>query len=60
MNYTGETARSTDELAGLTDPGLDGVSIRGDIGGWLDGIGAEQLSRPAKQRAYFIQLLLQP
>jgi hypothetical protein len=29
--------------------------------GWrLDRIGAEQLSRPAKQGAYFIQLLLQP
>ena len=47
-------------LRGLADPGLDGVSIRGDIGGRLDRIDAEQLSRPAKQRAYFIQLLLQP
>jgi hypothetical protein len=44
----------------LTDPGLDGVSIRGDIGGRLDGISAEQLSRAAKQCAHFVQLLLQP
>ena len=47
-------------LRGLADPGLDGVAVRGDIGGWLDRIGAEQLSRPPKQCAYFIQLLLQP
>jgi hypothetical protein len=46
--------------SGLADPGLDGFSIRGDIGRWLDRIGAKQLSRPAKQYAYFIQLLLQP
>jgi hypothetical protein len=44
----------------LTDPGLDGVAIWGDIGGGLDRIGAEQLSRPTQQCAYFIQLLLQP
>ena len=59
MSCTGEAARSRDER-GLADPGLDGVAIRSDIGGRLDRIGAEQLSRPAKQRAYFIQLLLQP
>ena len=44
----------------LADPGLHGVSIRGDIGGRLDRVGAEQLSRPAEQRTHFIQLLLQP
>jgi hypothetical protein len=58
MNYTAETVRSNDW--GLTDPGLDGVSIRSDIGGWLDRISTEQLSRAAKQCAYFVQLLLQP
>jgi hypothetical protein len=46
--------------AGLTDPGLDSVAIRSDIGGRLDRISTEQLSRPAKQCAYFVQLLLQP
>jgi hypothetical protein len=45
---------------GLADPGLDGVSVRGDSGRRLDRIGAEQFSRPTKQRAHFIQLLLQP
>jgi hypothetical protein len=48
------------ESAPLADPGLDGVAIRSDIGGRFDGIDAEQLSRPAKQCAYFVQLLLQP
>jgi hypothetical protein len=60
MNYTAETARNNRRACGLTDPGLDGVSIRSNIGRRLDRIGAEQLSRPTKQCAYFVQLLLQP
>ena len=56
MNYLGVTT-PTEWLA---NPSLDGVAIRGDISGRLDRIGAEQLSRPAKQRTHFIQLLLQP
>lgn len=44
----------------LADPGFDSVSIRSNVGGRLDGIYAEQLSRPAQQRAHFVQLLLQP
>jgi len=60
MNYPAETARNNRRACGLTNPGLDGVSIRGNIGGRLGRIGAEQLSRPTKQCAYFVQLLLQP
>jgi hypothetical protein len=60
MNYSAETARNNRRACGLTDPGLDGVSIRSEISGGLDRIGAEQLSRPTKQCAYFVQLLLQP
>jgi hypothetical protein len=60
MSFTAETARSNDWGGGLTNPGLDGVSIRSDIGGRLDRINAEQLSRSAKQCAHFVQLLLQP
>jgi hypothetical protein len=59
MSYRAQTTGSRDER-GLTDPGLNSVSIRGDIGGRLDRIGTEQLSRPTKQCAYLIQLLLQP
>jgi hypothetical protein len=60
MSCTGRTARRRDERAFLADPGLDSVAIRSDIGGRLDRICAEQLSRPAKQCAHFVQLLLQP
>jgi hypothetical protein len=59
MSFSAQTTGSPDER-GLTDPGLNSVSIRGDIGGRLDRIGTEQLSRPTKQCAYLIQLLLQP
>jgi hypothetical protein len=44
----------------LADPGLDGITIRNDIGRRLDGIATEQLSGPVKQCPYFVQLLLQP
>jgi hypothetical protein len=60
MNYPGETAPSTEQIDRLADPGLDGVSIRNDVGRRFDRIGAEQLSRPPKQCAHFVQLLLQP
>jgi hypothetical protein len=60
MSCTGRTARRRDERAFLADPGLDGVAVRSDIGGRFDRICAEQLSRPAKQCAHFVQLLLQP
>jgi hypothetical protein len=56
MNYPG-VPTPTEQLA---NPSFDGVAIRGDIGGRLDRIGAEQLSRSAQQRTHFIQLLLQP
>jgi hypothetical protein len=59
MSFSAQTTGSRDER-GLADPGLDSVSIRSDIGGRLDRVGAEQLSRPTKQCAYLIQLLLQP
>ena len=59
MSFSAQTTGSRDER-GLADPGLNSVSIRSDIGGRLDRIGAEQLSRPTKQCAYLIQLLLQP
>jgi len=60
MSCTAETARSCDKCAPLADPGLDGVAIRSDIGGRLDRICSEQLSRPAKQCTQFVKLLLQP
>ena len=59
MSFSVQTTGSRDER-GLADPGLNSVSIRSDIGGRLDRIGAKQLSGPAKQCAYLIQLLLQP
>jgi hypothetical protein len=59
MSFSAQKTGSRDER-GLADPGLNSVSIRSDIGGRLDRIGAEQLSRPTKQCAYLIQLLLQP
>jgi hypothetical protein len=59
MSFSAQTTGSRDQR-GLADPGLHSVSIRSDIGGRLDRIGAEQLSRPTKQCAYLIQLLLQP
>ncbi len=43
----------------LKKPGLGGIGIGRDIGWWLDGIGAEQLSRPVEQGAHFVELLLQ-
>jgi hypothetical protein len=58
MSFSARTTGSRDER-GLADPGLNGVSIRSDIGGRLDRIGAEQLSRSPKQCAHLIQLLLQ-
>jgi hypothetical protein len=60
MSCTAQAARSRDERAPLADPGLDGVAIRSDIAGRLNRICAEQLARPAKQCAYFVQLLLEP
>jgi hypothetical protein len=59
MSFSAQTIGSLDER-GLADPGLNSVSIRSDIGGRLDRIGTEQLSRPTKQCAYLVQLLLQP
>jgi hypothetical protein len=50
----------TNNERGLADPGSDGVSIWSDIGGRLDRGGSEQFSCPAKQRAHFVELLLQP
>jgi hypothetical protein len=43
----------------LKKPSLGGFGIGRYIGWRLDGIGAEQLSRPAEQSAHFIELLLQ-
>jgi hypothetical protein len=60
MSCTGRTAPRRDDRVFLTDPGLDCVAVRSDIGGRLDRICAEQLSRSAKQCAHFVQLLLQP
>jgi hypothetical protein len=60
MSLTAAAAPGRDENAPLADPGLHGVAIRSDIGRRLDRIDAEQLSRPAKQCSYFVQLLLQP
>lgn len=60
MSCTAQAARSRDERGPLADPGLDGVAIRSDIAGRLNRICAEQLARPAKQCAYFVQLLLEP
>jgi hypothetical protein len=60
MICTAQAARSRDERAPLADPGLDSVAIRSDIAGRLNRICAEQLARPAKQCAHFVQLLLEP
>lgn len=43
----------------LLRPTLGDIGIGHDIGRWLDGIGAEQLSRAAKQSTDFVELLLQ-
>ena len=43
----------------LKKPGFCGFGIGRDIGGRLDGIGPEQLSRPAEQGAHLVELLLQ-
>jgi hypothetical protein len=47
-------------LTTLADPDPNGVTVRSDIGGWFDGISAEQLSSLVKQCAHLVQLLLQP
>lgn len=43
----------------LKQPALGGIRIGCDIGGRLDRVGAEQLSRAGQQRTHLIELLLQ-
>lgn len=68
MNCSTATARIDDEDADLgpyggrgdggqsdlANPGLNGVTIRSDIGGRFDRIAAKQLSCPVKQCAHFV------